>query len=109
MRTPIAYSHAYDLTLNVAQRLAKSNADMTFCYFTGAGTDIYARKDKASGSRHTPIGRALKKLSHPVFRVAEHWMDTQSTRAVFSKHEPLERPTWFGSGMPGSDQRPKSR
>jgi hypothetical protein len=29
----------YDLTLNVAQRLAKSNPDMTFCYITGAGTD----------------------------------------------------------------------
>jgi len=25
--------------LNVAQRLAKSNPDMTFCYITGAGTD----------------------------------------------------------------------
>jgi NAD-dependent epimerase/dehydratase family protein len=29
----------YDLTLNVAHRLAKSNPDMTFCYITGAGTD----------------------------------------------------------------------
>jgi uncharacterized protein YbjT (DUF2867 family) len=29
----------YDLTLDVAQRLAKSNPDMTFCYITGAGTD----------------------------------------------------------------------
>jgi hypothetical protein len=29
----------YDLTLNVAQLLAKGNPDMTFCYITGAGTD----------------------------------------------------------------------
>jgi hypothetical protein len=29
----------YDLTLNVAQLLAKSNPEMTFCYVTGAGTD----------------------------------------------------------------------
>ena len=29
----------YDLTLNVAQTLARSNPDMTFCYLTGKGTD----------------------------------------------------------------------
>ena len=29
----------YDLTLNVAQLLAKVSPDMTFCYVTGAGTD----------------------------------------------------------------------
>jgi uncharacterized protein YbjT (DUF2867 family) len=29
----------YDLTLGVAQTLAQSNPDMTFCYVTGAGTD----------------------------------------------------------------------
>lgn len=29
----------YDLTLNVAQVLAKLNPEMTFCYVTGAGTD----------------------------------------------------------------------
>jgi uncharacterized protein YbjT (DUF2867 family) len=34
------YRHiTHDLTLNVAQLLAKSNPDMTFCYVTGAGTD----------------------------------------------------------------------
>src|SRR3979411_593755 len=34
------YEHiTYDLTLNVAQLLAKGNPDMTFCYITGAGTD----------------------------------------------------------------------
>ena len=34
------YRHVtYDLTLNVAQQLAKSNPAMTFCYVTGAGTD----------------------------------------------------------------------
>jgi hypothetical protein len=34
------YKHiTYDLTLNVAQLLAKDNPDMTFCYITGAGTD----------------------------------------------------------------------
>ena len=29
----------YDLTLNFAQTLSKSNPDMTFCYVSGAGTD----------------------------------------------------------------------
>jgi len=34
------YKHiTYDLTLNLAQLLAKGNPDMTFCYITGAGTD----------------------------------------------------------------------
>jgi uncharacterized protein YbjT (DUF2867 family) len=34
------YAHiTYDLTLNAAQLLAKSNPEMTFCYVTGAGTD----------------------------------------------------------------------
>jgi hypothetical protein len=34
------YRHnTYDLTLNMAQVLAKSSPDMTFCYVTGAGTD----------------------------------------------------------------------
>ncbi len=34
------YRHiTYDLTLNVAQRLAKLNPAMSFCYITGAGTD----------------------------------------------------------------------
>ena len=34
------YKHiTYDLTLNMAQLLAKLNPEMTFCYVTGAGTD----------------------------------------------------------------------
>jgi hypothetical protein len=34
------YRHiTYDLTLNVARRLARLNPEMTFCYVTGAGTD----------------------------------------------------------------------
>ena len=34
------YKHlTYDLTMNVAQVLAKQNSEMTFCYVTGAGTD----------------------------------------------------------------------
>jgi hypothetical protein len=34
------YEHiTHDLTLNVAQLLAKLNPELTFCYVTGAGTD----------------------------------------------------------------------
>src|ERR1700720_4556565 len=34
------YAHlTYDLTLNMAQLLAKLNPEMTFCYVTGAGAD----------------------------------------------------------------------
>jgi nucleoside-diphosphate-sugar epimerase len=36
----VEYTHiTYDLTLNVAQLLAKANPETTFCYVTGAGTD----------------------------------------------------------------------
>jgi hypothetical protein len=39
-RSQHEYKHiTCDLTLNVAQLLAKNNPDMTFCYITGAGTD----------------------------------------------------------------------
>jgi len=38
------YTHiTYDLTLNMAQLLAKVNPEMTFCYVTGAGTDSSER------------------------------------------------------------------
>jgi nucleoside-diphosphate-sugar epimerase len=38
------YKHiTYDLTLNMAQLLAKLNSEMTFCYVTGAGTDSSER------------------------------------------------------------------
>ena len=34
------YTHVtHDLTLNMAQLLARLNPEMTFCYVTGAGTD----------------------------------------------------------------------
>ena len=38
------YKHiTYDLTMNMAQLLAKLNPEMTFCYVTGAGTDSSER------------------------------------------------------------------
>ena len=38
------YMHiTYDLTLSVAELLAKLNPEMTFCYVTGAGTDSSER------------------------------------------------------------------
>jgi hypothetical protein len=38
--SPEAYKHVtYDLTLNLAQLLAKLSPEMTFCYVTGAGAD----------------------------------------------------------------------
>ena len=38
------YTHiTYDLTLNMAQLLAKLNPELTFCYVTGAGTDSSER------------------------------------------------------------------
>src|ERR1700688_1370409 len=42
------YRHlTYDLTLNVARTLAKCNADLAFCYVTGAGTDSSERGSTA--------------------------------------------------------------
>ncbi len=39
MQEPEYRRLTYDLTLHVAQMLAKLNLDMTFCYVSGAGTD----------------------------------------------------------------------
>ena len=42
------YRHVtYDLTLNFAQAYARQNADPSFCYVTGAGTDASGRMDWA--------------------------------------------------------------
>ncbi len=40
----------YDLTLNVANTLAELNADMTFCYVSGAGTDSSEKRRKYVGA-----------------------------------------------------------
>jgi hypothetical protein len=39
MKEPEYSRITYDLTVNFAQTLSKLNADMTFCYVSGAGTD----------------------------------------------------------------------
>lgn len=39
MKEPEYTRITYDLTMNFAQILSKLNADMTFCYVSGAGTD----------------------------------------------------------------------
>jgi uncharacterized protein YbjT (DUF2867 family) len=39
MKEPEYYKTSYTLTMNFAQILCKLNADMTFCYVSGAGTD----------------------------------------------------------------------
>lgn len=43
MKEPEYRRLTYDLTLHVAQVLAKLNPDMTFCYVSGAGTDSTAQ------------------------------------------------------------------
>jgi hypothetical protein len=39
MKEPEYYKLTYTLTMHVAQTLSKLNADMTFCYVSGGGTD----------------------------------------------------------------------
>ena len=39
MKEPEYYRISYTLTMNVAKTLCKLNAEMTFCYISGAGTD----------------------------------------------------------------------
>jgi uncharacterized protein YbjT (DUF2867 family) len=39
MKKPDYEKMTYDLTMNFARTLAKVNADMSFCYISGAGTD----------------------------------------------------------------------
>jgi uncharacterized protein YbjT (DUF2867 family) len=38
-KEPEYYSLTYTLTIDIAQRLARLNPEMTFCYISGAGTD----------------------------------------------------------------------
>jgi len=62
----------YDLTLNVAQLLAKLNPDITFCYVTGAGTDSTekGRTDwaRVKGATENALMRLIKNSS--MFRPA---------------------------------------
>jgi uncharacterized protein YbjT (DUF2867 family) len=44
------YKLTYALTMHVAETLSKQNADMTFCYISGAGTDS-SEKGKAMWAR----------------------------------------------------------
>jgi len=39
MKEPEYYKMTYTLTIHVAETLSRLNADMTFCYVSGAGTD----------------------------------------------------------------------
>ena len=60
------YKHlTYDLTLNVAQALAKYNPDMTFCYVSGAGTDSTGQGSLAwarvKGATENALMRLFKK------------------------------------------------
>ncbi|MGI8635841.1 MAG: NAD-dependent epimerase/dehydratase family protein [Segetibacter sp.] len=61
-----AYKHiTYDLTMNVADVLAKANPEMTFCYVTGAGTDSSEQGKMAwarvKGATENALMRLLKK------------------------------------------------
>jgi uncharacterized protein YbjT (DUF2867 family) len=60
------YRHlTYDLTLNVARTLAQCNADLAFCYVTGAGTDSSERGRTAwarvKGSTENALMRLFKR------------------------------------------------
>jgi len=63
----------YDLTLNVAQLLAKLNPDLTFCYVTGAGTDSTEQGHTAwarvKGATENALMRLFKKsyMFRPAF------------------------------------------
>ncbi|QHT69987.1 NAD-dependent epimerase/dehydratase family protein [Rhodocytophaga rosea] len=57
------YKHiTYDLTLNVAQVLARLNPDITFCYVTGAGTDSSGNGSLAWARVKGATENALMKL-----------------------------------------------
>jgi uncharacterized protein YbjT (DUF2867 family) len=57
------YRHVtYDLTLNFAQLLAKSNPAMTFCYVTGKGTDSSERGSTAWARVKGATENALMRL-----------------------------------------------
>jgi len=71
------YRHiTYDLTLNVAQLLARSNPEMTFCYVTGAGTDSSEQGRiawaRVKGATENALMRLFKKsyMFRPAFMKA---------------------------------------
>jgi len=71
------YKHVtYDLTLNIAQLLAKLNPEMTFCYVTGAGTDSTEKGRLAwarvKGATENALMRLFKKsyMFRPAFMKA---------------------------------------
>jgi hypothetical protein len=73
------YRHiTYDLTLNVAQLLAKLNPDMAFCYVTGAGTDSSEQGRSAwarvKGATENALIRLFKHayMFRPAFLKATH-------------------------------------
>ena len=58
------YRHVtYDLTLNFAQAYARQNADPSFCYVTGAGTDEKGRMDwaRVKGATENALIRLFKR------------------------------------------------
>ena len=72
-----AYKHTtYNLTLNVAELLARLNPDMTFCYVTGAGTDSSEKGRiawaRVKGATENALMRLFKKayMFRPAFMKA---------------------------------------
>jgi hypothetical protein len=58
------YKHVtYDLTMNFAEALARQNADLAFCYVTGAGTDEKGRMAwaRVKGATENALIRLFKR------------------------------------------------
>ena len=64
----------YDLTMNVAQLLAKLNPDLTFCYVSGLGTGGNAMWARVKGATENALMRLFRKsyMFRPGFMKATH-------------------------------------
>ena len=92
------YKHiTYDLTLNLAQLLAKLNPEMTFCYVTGAGTDSSERGPTAWARVKGATENALMRLFNqaymfrPAFMRATPGQKNVKSYKVFSWFYPIGR------------------
>lgn len=93
------YKHiTYDLTLNLAQLLAKLNPEMTFCYVTGAGTDSSERGRTAWARVKGATENALMRLFNQAYMFRPAFMratpgqkNVKSYYKVFSWFYPIGR------------------
>ena len=85
----------YDLTLNIAQLLAKYDSEMTFCYVTGAGTDSSERGRinwaRVKGATENALIRLFKRFRPGFMKATPGQKNVKSYYKIFSWLYPIGR------------------